>query len=80
MEINKFKIAKGTFGARIIQRIEDLMKDKTQNGFEIIVLVKGMLEVSKLTLKHLMYISVEHEGDYIVLNYPRFVHQDNGFK
>lgn len=71
--MKKFRAAKLTFEGKILQRIIDLSNDKSQNGFEIIVLTKGLVNELNLNLLDLMYISVEDDGDFLILNYPDYI-------
>ncbi|MCA9749666.1 MAG: hypothetical protein KC414_11225 [Romboutsia sp.] len=68
--MKNFRIAKLTFGGKILQRIVVLSEDKVQNGFEIITLVKGLVNASWITMLHLQYITVEEDGDFLILHYP----------
>lgn len=65
-----FRIAKLTFGGKILQRISELLNDKSQNGFEIIILVKGLVNAYWITMLQLVHIRVEEDGDFLILHYP----------
>lgn len=74
------KAIKATFGGNILKRIKELSKDKTQYGFEIVTLVKGLTGAVYITMLHLQYLRVEESGDYLILHYPAEELNVNMFK
>ena len=70
MELKQFRLNKDTMGGRLIKKIEDLCVDRRSNNFEIIVLVRGLLNIPELSIVHVRFIELQYHDDDIILIYP----------
>lgn len=73
------RLLERTFGGKILQKIFELSKDKTQNNFEILILVKGLTGATWLGMTNMSQISISKEVDAYRLDYPAYPFNDISF-